>query len=288
LELEQRETVNQRKKVQDLENTLRLLPTQRAVQKEQLAVYRSQLESARLDLKRTRISLPFNARIGDVNVEEQQFVQTGNVLLTADSLDVAEVEAQVPIGQFRSMVRAAAPRGLEMSFDADSLNRIVEKLGFEATVRLRAGEDVVEWPASFSRVSNTIDPKTRTVGVIVAVDGAYAQASPGERPPLTKGMFVEIEVRVHPRDDVLVVPRSAVHDGKAFLVSPDNRLEVRDIEKGLSQGSIVVVSNGLEPGEQIVVSDLVPAIEGMLLEPQPDASAQEAVRIEAAAGDAEQ
>jgi multidrug efflux system membrane fusion protein len=57
LELEQRETLAQRKKVQDLENTLRLLPTQRAVQREQIAVYRSQLDSAKLDLARTRITL---------------------------------------------------------------------------------------------------------------------------------------------------------------------------------------------------------------------------------------
>ncbi|NNF80326.1 MAG: hypothetical protein HKN05_20080, partial [Rhizobiales bacterium] len=41
LDLEQRETLAQRKKVQDLENALRLLPTQRAVQREQISVYRA-------------------------------------------------------------------------------------------------------------------------------------------------------------------------------------------------------------------------------------------------------
>ena len=108
LELEQRETLAQRKKVQDLENSLRLLPTQRAVQAEQIAVYQAQLESAKLDLSRTRIVLPFDARIGEVNVEAEQFAATGSVLVTADSLDVAEVEAQIPISQFRTMVQASS------------------------------------------------------------------------------------------------------------------------------------------------------------------------------------
>ena len=47
---------------------------------------------------------------------------------------------------------------------------------------LRAGSDVIEWPARFARTSDTVDPKTRTIGAIVAVDGAYLQATPGRRP----------------------------------------------------------------------------------------------------------
>ena len=51
----------------------------------------------------------------------------------------------------------------------------MDAFGFSATVRLRSGNDVVEWPARFARVSDTVDPKTRTIGAIVAVDGAYAK-----------------------------------------------------------------------------------------------------------------
>ena len=148
LELEQRETLAQRKKVQDLENALRLLPTQRAVQQEQIAVYQAQLESAKLDLARTRIKLPFDARIAEVNVEAEQFVQTGGTLATADSLDVAEVEAQIPIAQFRAMVHAGAPSNLPDGITPQSFSQIVKTIGFEATVRLRAGNDIIEWPAN--------------------------------------------------------------------------------------------------------------------------------------------
>ena len=284
LELEQRETLSQRKKVQDLENTLRLLPTQRAVQQEQIAVYRSQLDSAQLDLARTRITLPFDAKIASVSAETKQFVQVGGALATADSLDVAEVEAQMPIAQFRAMVRASAPESLPVGFTPQSFSTLLDMLGFTATVRLRSGNDIVEWPARFARVSDTVDPKTRTIGAIVAVDGAYAQANPGVRPPLTKGMFVEIEVRTRPREAAIVVPRAALHGGSVYIATAKNRLEIRPVAVGLFQGDLVVIDKGIAPGEQVVVSDLIPAVAGMLLTPEPDKEVVARLRADAAGG----
>jgi multidrug efflux pump subunit AcrA (membrane-fusion protein) len=193
IETAERDTLAQLKVVQDLENALRLLPTQRAVQREQIAVYRAQREAAKLDLDRTHITLPFDARIAEVHVEAKQFAQIGGVLVVADSVDVAEIEAQIPIAQFRAMVHASAPGGLPVGITAQSLGQIIQSIGFAATVRLGSDGDRVEWPARFARISDTVDPKSRTIGAIVAVDGAYAKAAPGKRPPLSKGMFVEIE-----------------------------------------------------------------------------------------------
>ena len=284
LELEQREALAQRKKVQDLENTLRLLPTQRAVQQEQIAVYRAQLESAKLDMARTRIRLPFDAKIAAVDVEAKQFVQIGGALATADSIDVAEVEAQMPIGQFRAMVNAGVPGGLPRGFTAQSFSKIVKSFGFTAIVRLRAGNEIIAWPARFARISDTIDPKTRTIGVIVAVDGAYAKAIPGRRPPLVKGMFVEIEIRTRPLEAAIAVPRASLHGGSVYIVDSKNRLEIRPVTVGLLQGDLAVIENGIEPGTRLVVSDLIPAIAGMLLAPRPDKAVLARLRADAVGG----
>jgi membrane fusion protein, multidrug efflux system len=284
LELEQRETLAQRKKLQDLENALRLLPTQHIVQQAQVAVYKAQLDSAELNLARTHIKLPFSARIAEVKVEAEQFVQSGGTLVTADSLDVAEVEAQIQISQFRAMVHASAAGGLQDGISAQSLSRIINSIGMEATVRLRTGNDVVEWPARFTRISDTVDPKTRTIGVIVAVDGAYAKAIPGERPPLTKGMFVEIEIRTAAKQTGIVVPRAAFHEGKLYVVNAEGRLDIRQVTIGLVQGDLAAISKGIAPGERIVVSDLIPAVAGMLLMPKNDEQLQARLKAEAAGG----
>jgi hypothetical protein len=55
-----------------------------------------------------------------------------------------------------------------------------------------------------------------------------------------------------------------------YLVDDENRLRRRPVEVLFGQGTLSVIGAGLAPGERVVVSDLVPAVEGMLLEPRVD------------------
>ena len=283
-----RDVLTQRKKVQDLENILRVLPSQRAVQQEQKAVNEAQLKSAELNLARTHIRLPFDARISEANVEITQFVQAGKTLVVADSIAVAEVEAQIPVLRFRRMAGAVTAGTAAAIFKggikAGTLEKMVKALGIEVSVRLGEGQGAVTWQGRFARVSDVIDPKTRTVGVIAAIDGAYADAVPGRRPPLSKGLFVELELRARAVPGQIIVPRSAVHDGKVRVVNGENRLEIRAVSLGFHQGSVVIVAAGLKAGEKIVVSDLSPAIAGMALKSVVDRELMAAMERQVSAG----
>ncbi|MGI9412611.1 MAG: efflux RND transporter periplasmic adaptor subunit [Hyphomicrobiales bacterium] len=260
-----RATLGQRQKVRELSNALRLLPTQRSVETEQKAVFQSQLALARLKLKRTRIRLPFEARLAEVDVEITQYAQVGQTLAVADSTEIAEVEAEVPISRFRMLAAALPDDAMGQGVTPETFALVAERLGFTAVVRLKIDDQAVEWQGRFARISDTIDPNTRTVGVIAAVDGPYTQAIPGKRPPLAKGMFVEVELRARTIEGRIIVPRSALHDGRLYLADKDNRLEIRTVETGLTQGGFADVVSGLKAGERVVVSDLSPAIPGMLL-----------------------
>ena len=90
------------------------------------------------------------------------------------------------------------------------------------------------------------------------------------RPPLVKGMFVEVEISGRPTTDRIVIPRSAVHEGRVYTVDKDNRLRIRPVEVLAEQGGEAVIESGLEMGERVVLSDLSPAIDGMLLKPFPE------------------
>ena len=119
-------------------------------------------------------------------------------------------------------------------------------------------------------MGDTIDQRTRTLGVIVAVDQPYAKAKPGVRPALIKGMFVEVELRGKPRSGDLLVPRAALHgtsDGATmvYVVDDKSRLRRREIVIGLEQTDFVTVTSGLSEGDLLVTTDPVPAIDGMLL-----------------------
>ncbi len=260
----------QQKKLHDLNNALRLLPAQISAQKEQIAVYLSQLETAKLNLERTSIRLPFAARIAEKNVEITQFVGVGQQLGSADGMKTAEIEAQVSQSRFRALIAAIVGPNAGRGVTRNTLQQFAEKLGLHARVRLRFDDRDALWTGRIAQISDTVDPKTRTIGVIVAVDDVYEQAIAGQRPPLFKGMFVEVEVRANPVNKGIVVPRSVVHGGNIYVVNGESRLDIRPVETGLIQGDILTITKGVTAGERVVVSDLSPAIKGMLLKPLPD------------------
>lgn len=277
------EFLAQRQRVQELENQLRLLPAERQSLEATIAQKEVQLEEARLNLERTVLRMPFDGRIADVHVEPTQFVRVGDILVVADGIDRAEVEAHFPIGRIGPLMRA----DIDLSaLSAGELADVPDRLGLDATVWLRTDAVTASWEARFERLSERVDPQTRTVGMIVAVDEPYRKAIPGKRPPLVKDMFVEVELRGRPWPDTLVVPRTALHRndaGKAvlYVVNPDERLEMRTIALGPTQGDLVVIEAGVEPGDRVVTSDLIPAIAGMKLMVHEDNTLAERLRLEA-------
>ena len=264
--------------VQNLRNSMNLLPAERSVLEATLDQLKAQLETARRNLARTTIVAPFDCRVAEVNVEMAQFAVQGKVLVVADSLDVAEVTAQVPIGTLLTLL----PRDLDVPLEPGAtMPRIREVAGLDAIVRLRTGRGHTEWQARFARMSDTVDPRTRTVGVIVAVDNPYRQAIAGERPPLVKNMYVEVEVRGRPRPGAVVIPRGALYGREVRTVDAEDRLRIREVEVDFIQTNFVVIASGLEAGERVVVSDLPFAADGMRLAPVDDEEAQAALVAEA-------
>ena len=266
----------QRQKVLNIESTLALLPTQRASQNEQIAVYRANLESAELNLARSELRLPFAARVSMISVEAGQFVKAGQTIARFDGIDSAEAEAQVSVADLSVLFgEARAQAGISV-FDPETMSDVLKNLGIEAVVRLRLGSEFAEWPAELDRVSDVIDPKSGTIGVIVRVDSAYENDGPILRPPLTKGMFVEV-VFTAPSVRGLLIPRAALVQGQVLLADTDNRLQRQPVVAALVQGDIALIKSGLSAGQIVLASQPRPAISGMLLEPSIDESLTEAL-----------
>ena len=274
--------VRQRATVQGLENDLRLVPTRRRTQELAEAVDEADLATALLNLDRTSIRTPFEGRIAEVKVEATQYVGVGEVLATLDGIDTAEVDMQVPQSRMKPFSELSFGGFAKTADPVANFRDLVDRAGLSATVRLRFDDRDIEWPGRLARVSDTVDPSTRTVGLIVVVDEPYARARPGERPPLIKDMFVQVELRAAAVANTIVVPRSAVRDGAVLVVGAEARLERRAVSAMREFGDLVVVGSGLAPGDMVVLDDLPAAIPGMLLTPVPDASAAEALRRQAA------
>ncbi|MEM7237487.1 MAG: efflux RND transporter periplasmic adaptor subunit [Pseudomonadota bacterium] len=273
LDTVQRDLLQQRVSVQELENSIGLYPAEIDTQRTQIAVAEARLATAKLDLDRTSISMPFRGRISGKEVEETQFVSAGTTLASAGDIGAAEIVAQVPQDQFAKFISLAISPDIRLPVERDRTQRSpLQEFGWQAKVVIHSSELDTEWPAEIRHTSDTIDATSRSVGVIVRVYNPYEDVRPGLRPPLVKGMFVRVILQGKELDEQRIVPRSAVRDGRVFIANKENRLEARQVQVRAFQGSEALIASGLEFGDRVVMSDISPAIEGMLLDPVVDPS----------------
>ncbi|MDX2315172.1 MAG: efflux RND transporter periplasmic adaptor subunit [Gammaproteobacteria bacterium] len=256
----ERVMLSTRMAAQSLRNTLALIPTRRSVLEATVA-------RAQRDLERTEIRAPFTLRVADLAIEADQYVSVGQSLFKGDDVERVEVEAQFPISTLRRLFIGRPDLKLDVARLGEQLPEVI---GFDPLVRLDLGNDVAEWQAEFVRFSDNVDAQTRTMGVVVAVDRPFEKVKLGYRPPLSKGMFVQVTVRGKSQPSQVVIPRNAVRNGTVYVADEDDRLRRRPVEVLFTQGEFSVIASGLAPGERVVVSDLVPAVSGMLLRPRID------------------
>lgn len=245
---------------QNLKNTLALIPVRRSI-------LQAKVQRAERDLAHSLIRAPFDLRVAGLQVEADQFVSVGQTLFAGDAVDRVEIEVQMAMSTLRRLFLDRPEFKLDPARVSEQLTTL---LGFSPLVRLDLGNSLAEWKAEFVRFDDEVDAQTRTMGVVVAVDRPYEKVIPGHRPPLSKGMFVQVVLRGKSHRARILVPRAAVRDEAVLVVDEENRLRRRPVKVLFSQGRIAVIEQGLTPGERVLVSDLVPAVEGMLLQPTLD------------------
>ncbi|MDG4868593.1 efflux RND transporter periplasmic adaptor subunit [Guyparkeria sp. 1SP6A2] len=277
LDAQKQTTIQQRQATQSLKNQLTQVP----VKLEQLDARKAQAEArrdlAQEDLEDTRITAPFDLRIGRVEVETGEQVNRGQQVFQADGIDTAEVSLQIPFSHMRELVAQLSPDALSMGGVIPSTAALAH---ITAQIRVRQ-ENPIIWTGRIVRVAEGIDPATRTLPVVVAVDGPYRNANPPQRPALVPGTFVEGVLSQKSNLPQLVVPAYAVHQGQIYLVDSEDRLRRRTVDVSRPQNGWVVVHEGLEAGERVIIDDVVPAIDGMPLTTRHDSDSQRALITQA-------
>lgn len=236
-----------------------------------LVVYEPQLKSARaqrdaalanirqaeINLQRTRFFAPFNGYVRSEQVEIGQFINAGSPVATIVGTD--QVEIIVPLS-LDELAWLQVPRNGDM------------QKGSAAEVELQSGAQTFRWQGGITRAMGEIDPRTRMARVVVTVDqplstGSSARSLLNE---LLPGMFVEVLLQGKELVDVIAVPRGALRDDDTvWTADQENRLHIRPVEIVRRERDELLVRAGLLAGEQIVLTGLSGAAEGMLLRPQP-------------------
>ena len=278
-EKEKRSFLSHQTAVNNLQNKLNLIPSQEKALKAQKKSGESTVKERRLNVAKTEIRAPFNCRLSVVNTELSQFAAAGTVLIEAQSVDRAEIPVSLTPKDFLTLL----PRDNVVSIgNMPSVETIRRAIDITAKVRLPMDDKLIlEWDGVFSRISESMDIKTGAITIYIAVDNPYKDLIPGKRPPLMTNMYVEVELKGRALQNRWAVPRSAVHDQKVYICTPENRLEIREVKVEFNMGDEAVISEGFKAGEKLVLTDLVPAIEGMLLKPVQAESVRELLKQQA-------
>ena len=264
LDAEEQKMIQLRQSLEELQGKINSYESRRQSVKSQIARAEQEVQNRETILGRTEVLLPFDARIGEVSIDKNEFVAVGSPLFEAIDLKGVEITAQLPLDSMRKLVShlEGTPASDEQIIHAGG--RINDRLNLRTIVRLNSMPHAV-WQARVLRISDSIDATRQTLGLVVGVDNPYDKIIPGKRPPLIKGMYTAVDIFA-PERPAMVVPRKAVHQGRVYIANSDNRLEIRPVDIQLIQGDLVVIRSGINQGERVIITDLIPVIEGMPLQ----------------------
>lgn len=274
LETASRSLLSQQSAVNSLNSTLALVTPNTLSSEASLAKAKADLESAERNLARTRIVSPFSGRVTERGASEQQYVRSGEVLLSIEDTRSSEIEAEfqpTDLARLIGRLNVGQLSSLQPQDVTDTSFAQIFGSALKAEVIVQFGDGVsFRWDAQITRIVGQVDEDTGAVGIVVQVDGAGFGDPATQRPPLANGSFVEVQLSAPRSDEIILVPETAIRfEGTSpyvFTVGPDSRLVRKDIVLATAYGNQVHVQDGLEAGTQVVLSNPSPATPGLLLQ----------------------
>lgn len=213
--------------------------------KASVAAAKARLKQANIDLKRTRITAPYDGRILQKSVDVGQFVNVGTTLASVFAVDFAEIKLPLTDSAFQRLQKTQS--------DAS---------GFATTAKLYAHSK--EWDARIVRMAGTVDTQSRQKSIIAQIDDPYGLNN-NNKVPLEVGSFVDATLAGERLQGVFVIPSSAVREGRFVLIEEDKKLKRIAINPIWSSQNEVVVDSELEAGMRLITTPLSYAVDGMSL-----------------------
>ncbi len=213
------------------------------------------VDQAELNLSRTRIEAPFDAHIvrREVNVGSQ--VAPGQDMGRLVGVDTYWVGVEVPLSKLR---------WLTIADDA------------EAASRVRVQNDKA-WPEDAYRTGHlfkkvgVLDENTRMARVLAAIPDPLVRAEePPDRPELTIGEFLDVEIEGDELTEVIRLNRDYIREESTVWVMEEEKLQIHSVEIVMQDAEHAYIAEGLEAGDKVVTTTLSTVSEGAALRTEAD------------------
>jgi RND family efflux transporter MFP subunit len=234
-------------------NPLVLYGPQTANAKASLASAQAAVDQAQLALDRTEVKAPFNSRVKSENIDIGQYVKSGNSIAMLAGTDAVEIEVPLTLENLH---------WLNIPLHGKTLN------GPDAVVSVINSGSAHEWKGHVLRSTGEVNPKSRMMEVIIEVRDPYelSNQNNSERPALAIGTFVDAQIKGRTLKGVFVIPRTTYRDDSTvWLIDKENKLRIQEVAPVRIEKNEVIIRSGLSEGDQIIVTNIAGAANGMKL-----------------------
>lgn len=200
-------------------------------------------DQAQIELDRTSLISPFNGVVTSVNVSPGKNVRVGESLIQLYDEDSLVIRGQVP-NRYLGMIRNALQK--------------------EEKVRLQGELDKQPIKATLVNLAGEANGSTGGVEGLFELDSRYDD--------IQHGRFVHLDLVLPEQQDLIAIPHESIYGtDKVYIVDDEHRMRARNIERvgeiRLADGSsqTLIRSNDLNPGDQLVTTQLPNAVDGLLV-----------------------
>jgi len=212
---------------------------------------KAQLATAALNLDYATIRAPISGRIGD------SLVQVGGLVTKTSPQPLTTIVPLDPIW-VRFKLSEAEYLTIQKAGDGEkALQRPIELILADGSVH--------PYPGKIQNSVNQVDSKTGTLEL---------QATfPNPKHNILPGQFGRIRLKAAEKANVLLVPQRALLDVQGlqsvYALDSNNKVLVRSVVLGDRVGERSIVTQGLKPGDRIIVEGVQKARPGIVVNPEP-------------------
>ncbi len=208
------------------------------------------VESARINLAYTRVTSPISGRIGKSNVTEGALVTNGQAteLATVQQLDPIYVDVTQSSNDFMRLKQSVEQGNLHKDNTRSTVELVMEN-----------GQSYpLKGSLQFSDV--TVDESTGSI--------TLRAVFPNPQHTLLPGMFVRARIDEGIQPNAILVPQQGVTrtprgDATVMVVNDKSQVEARPVVAAQAIGDKWLISEGLQPGDKVIVSGLQKARPGV-------------------------